>query len=470
MRNTSPHHSFVLTALLLAGCGGGLSSSTSSSVQGRTSDELGAQRQGLGGDSFGGSGSANATTTVRVSRIAQDGTLQTVGEAKVSAGGEYEVELSALKEIKLIAQAIDASGKVRGSVIIEASGAQGETVVASPIDTESSVEAEVLQKMVSQGVTLSEANAIDLRARINAQMAEAVKASSDAAARIKALAEAVASAQRAQVEAHGAAGVPVSQAALFDLQLDAAAKLNEALDAAPDKAAKERAYEDFVAQVQAKTRERAGNAKTAAQGERAASIAFRATVKARLQASSAQALDPVADAAGRQAAALEARAATAAADAILKAGGAAQIHLDALKIAANTLHADLASASSIAGSAQAYSSFRASVVGSSSVSGSVVGRYLEVNSLTAASVQATVNASANAAAELDASLSAAVTASIKASEAIDFDALAKQIVSALKTFDSAVKAQSNNLAAFGGRADVALELIIHANGAMRMAE
>lgn len=467
MRNLRTSVLFLTCAALLAACGP--QTEQSSTIRGKTSDDLGAQRQGLGGESLGGSQSGSATSKVRISQLGAGGSLELIGETELKSDGTYEVQVTRLGAKKLIAQALDASRSVRASVIIETSGEAGDVITASPMDTESSVEAEVLAQVVASGVTVAEANAIDLRARINAKTAEAVKASADVTARIKALAEAVAAAQRAQVKAYAEAGATVTQEQLFDAQLSAATKLNVALDAAADNAAAEKAYEEFVAEVQAQAREKAGDAKKASRGERAASIAFRATVKARLQVSGA-AIDPVADAAIRQAAALEGRTMTHATEAVLTTSGATQANIDAFKQAGATLRTSLASSTSITATAQAYAAFHTAVVGSAGVSGSLLGNYLEVNGATAASVQPAVNASATAATQLDAALTSAINTSITASNAIDFEAFATAIVSAMKTFDAAVQAQATNLAGFGSKADVALELMAQANGSLRVAE
>jgi hypothetical protein len=121
-------------------------------------------------------------------------------------------------------------------------------------------------------------------------------------------------------------------------------------------------------------------------------------------------------------------------------------------------------------SAQAYTAYQASLVGSAGVTGSILGNYLEVNGATATSVQPAISASATAATQLDAALNSAVTTSITASNAINFDAFATSIVTALKTFDAAVQANASNLVGFGSKADVALELMTQADGSLRIAE
>jgi hypothetical protein len=437
---------------------------STTNLKGRTTDDTGSQQQGLSSSELGGSGSVSATAKIRVSAIQPDGTLELIGDGAVKSDGSYDVSVAAADTEKVVVQSIDASGSVRASVIVAKSGAQGATTVVSPMTTETSVEAEVLMQLIAQGITLAEANAIDLRARIDSETAAQVKASADVSASVKALAEAIAAAQRAQLKAYAQAGVTTTQSALFEAELSAASSLDTSLDAAGDASAAQKAQDDFVAALQAKVIAAAGDAKKASHGERAASIAFRATIDARLNANAGA----VADAAARQAAGLEARRSTAAEQAALTAGSAAQSTLDAFAAAGATLQASLRASSSVTETATAYAAYRASLVGSASVSGSILGDYLGVDATTQLTVQTAVSAVASAGTTLDASLSTAASTSIKASQAIDFDAYADAVVSALQTFDQAAQAQATSLAAFGSKADVAVELMAQANGSLRV--
>ena len=133
-----------LMALGLAACGG-----SDAKVRGRVSDEVGTQAQGQvraqGG--LGGSGTVAAASQVRVSSVGPGGTLEAQGEAEVQAGGTYELSVPAGEE-RLVLQALDTSGKVMASALLETSGEAGETAVAPPMDSESSLEAEVFLQMV----------------------------------------------------------------------------------------------------------------------------------------------------------------------------------------------------------------------------------------------------------------------------------------------------------------------------------
>jgi hypothetical protein len=454
-------HCFLAVTITIAACG---PQSGSTTLKGRVSDDTGTQQQGLTSSELGGQGTASATAKVRVSRINTDGSLALVSDTAVKSDGTYSLSAAVANEEKLVVQSVDASGNVRASAIVAKAGDVNGTATVSPMTTETSVEAEVLAQLAALGVTLDEANAVDLRARIDSQLAAQVQASTDVGASVKALAEGIAAAQRAQLKALAQAGVTATQKDMFSAELSAAGALDTALDAAADANAAAQAQDAFVASVQAQLSSKAGDAKKASRCERAASVAFRATLSARLGVSGGA----VVDAAARHAAGLEARMSAAAAKAALTAGSAAQATLTAFDSASATLTASLRASTSVTETATAYAAYRATLVGGANVSGSILGDYLSVDATTQVTVQAAVTATATAAATLDTSLSAAASASIKASQALDFDAYANAVVMALTTFDAAVQAQAAGLSAFGSKADTAVELMAQANGSLRV--
>ena len=461
---------FLFSTLLATAleCGGG-STSGMATLKGRVSDGAGSQPQTLrilSGGSLGGSGSASAAVKVRVSAIKADGTLSVMAEAQVKVDGRYEIAVPAGQK-RLICESLDASGNVVASAIVESTGSAGQTVTVTPLDTESSVEAAVLTKMAASGVALAECNAIDLRERINLNVAVAVKAAADAEAKIKALAEATAAAQRAKVMAYASAGVNTSQSALFDAQLAAALKLNAALDASASVTTADKAYADFDADLNAMVKTLDASDKKHARAEACASVAFRATVQARLQAGGT--VDVVADAAVRSAAALEARAAATAVEAILAAGSAASTAISAQATADAMLRAQIAAATSANASAMAFATWNTSVTGGGSVSGSVVGNLLGVNLLTATTAQVAVTAIGTAATVLDTALNTVVKTTLTATGAIDLNALAQSIVTAYATFQSTIDATVPALSlAFGAKAQVGVDVMATTSGSFRL--
>jgi hypothetical protein len=449
--------------LVLAACGGG----DTAEVRGRVTDQEGTQRQGiraLAENGLGGSGSVSTASKVRASSVGSGGTLTLVGEADISAQGSYTVEVPS-GEQRLVLQAVDASGAVVASALLDASGEAGDSTAAPPMDSESSLEAEIFVRMVADGAQAAQTNTVDLRARINANMAAAAQqgASTREAvqARVKVLAEAVRAAQEAEIRAYAKAGVQTSQSALFDAELAASAKLNAALDAGT---AAETAYQTFHAELAAAADRIGAKVQEQAQGESSASVAFRVTVKARLSAQDAQ---PLVDASVRAAAAAEARASGAALTAILQAGAATNEASQQAGTVATSLRSSVSASTTASAAAQAFASFSASVATGADVKTTVLGSYLGANLTNQVAVSGAVSATATAAATLDAALDVAVDAAVTSSQT-DITKLATGIADAYAAYASAVKAQSTVLAAFGTKATPAVEVLLVSEGSFRL--
>jgi hypothetical protein len=413
---------------------------------------------------LGGSGTVSAASKVRASTVGQGGSLTVVGEAEVSAQGSYTVEVPPGQQ-RLVLQVVDASGTVVASALLDASGEAGDTATAPPMDSETSLEAEVFAQMVAQGAQAAQTDTVDLRARINAKMAVAAKqgASTREAAqvRVKALAEAVRAAQEAEIRAYAKAGVQTSQTALFEAELAASAKLNAALDAGT---AVETAYQEFYTELAAAAERLGAKAEEQARGENSASVAFRATVKGRL---SAQETQPLVDASLRAAASAEARTSGAALNAILRAAAATDEASQQAGSAVTALRSSVSASATASAAAQAFASFSASVAAGADVKTTVLGSYLGVNTANQLVVSGAVQASVTAAAALDTALDVAVKAAVTSTQT-DTTKLATGIADAYAAYATAVKAQSTALAAFGTKASPAVEVLLVAEGSFRL--
>lgn len=452
----------VLTFVLCA-CGGG----DTVEVTGKVTDQEGTQKQGRvsasGGD-LGGSGSVAATQRIRANTVGANGELTVVAEVSVSNQGRYAMEVPAEQE-RLVLQAVDGSGKVVASALLDATGEAGVGVVAPPMDSESSLEAEVFLQMMADGAQAAQTDTVDLRARINAAMAGAARQGASSAeatqARVKALAEAVRAAQEAEVRAYAKAGVQTSQSALFAAELEAAARLNEALNVGREV---EAAYQAFHTELAAAAERAGAKAEEQARGESAASVAFRATVRARLSAQDAQ---PLVDASVRNAAALESRTSGAALTALLQAASATDEAARQAGQVTASLRSGVSASTTAPAAAQAFASFSASVATNSNVQATVLGSYLGVNSANQLAVSGAVGATASAAAALDVALDAAVNASVSASQT-DVTRLATGIADAYATYAKAVEAQAAVLSAFGTKAAPAVDMLLVAEGSFRL--
>lgn len=451
-----PTQLFAFSTLLATAvhCGGGESSGSMSTLKGHVSDGSGSQSQ-----AFGGSGSISSSAKLRVRQLKAGGTLDVVAEGTIQSDGRYSIAVPTGQK-RLIVESLDAAGNVVASAIVEASGAAGSTVTVTPMDTESSVEAAVLAQMAANGVSLEDCNAVDLRERINSNVAIAVKAAADAQVKIKALAEAIAAAQTAKIKAYAAAGVTTTQSALFDAELAASQKLDIALDAVASGANTDQIYDTFHSELDASLIALDSSIKKHARAESIASVAFRAVVKARLSG------DAVADASLRAAASSEARISAAAVESIMAAGSAASDSIAAAKAASTTLRTQLKAATSAAASAAAFASWNASLNGGGTVTGSILGVYLSVTGSNATTVQGSITAITNAAAALDASMMATTNA-LKSQSTIDYNVLAQSVLTVYTAFQAAVDTQATVLVAFGAKTQTALDVMAAASGSFR---
>lgn len=445
--------------LALAGCAaeaGGFSR-----AEGRVTDTGGAQPQSLGG-----AGTAAATTSVRASAVTAGGSLELVGEAEVMADTRYSIELPAHQE-GLVLQAVDASGEVLAGAILDASGAVGETVHVTPMDSESSLEAAVYVAMIAQGASATEVSTVDLRARITSELALAVRMADDrgedVSAAIDALALAVLAAQRTEVAMYAQAGVRVSQADLFAAEVSASTSLSSALHGG---ASASSSYDVFFAALAEAASELRVTAEEQARAEAAASASFRAVVRARLSSESSASIR---DAAILAAASLEARVHERALASVLAAGDAsAELEARAASATAE-LRARIGAASTVSAAGSAYAELAIALRGDADVRGSILGTYLGVDLVSALTVQPAVEASATAAAQLDAALDAAMQASLSGSGSIDTRMLAMQIAAAYGQHAEAIAAQRATLGtlASDARLECAIDLLVLADGSFR---
>ncbi|WIG95724.1 hypothetical protein [Myxococcus sp. SDU36] len=443
-----------LMTLMLTACG-----EDTVKVKGRVTDTYGQQQQGLGEGTpaLGGEGTVAAASRVKASSVGSGGNLTVLAEASLEANGAYTLELPPDSK-RVVLEAVDGSGKVVASALLDATPEGQDSRTAPPMSSESSLEAEVFVRMVKDGASVESVDTVDLRSRINTEMARAVAAESDARAQetVGTLATAVRAAQEAEVQAYAEAGFTTSQDALFNASLQASAALDAALDTGTKSAAD--TYAEFFAALRAATPEL--DEEEEAEGERAASAAFRATVEARLSTAGSAA---TADAAIRSAASLEAYAAEAAVEAILQGANATDTTLAKARTAAGSLRASLASATNASAAAQAWASYSVALASSSNVSASVLGTHLGVNASNEAALRGSIDAATQASAALDSSLGLAVELAGVAGN-INTTALANTVVNAFSTYHTAVRAQAQALSQFGANAAPAAELLIIAEG------
>ena len=451
-----------ILALALIACGGeddGGDPTVSVTVRGSVSNDDGSQK------SFGGAGTVEAAAVVNAYAVQNGGALELLAEASVQADGSFEIMMPA-EQTRVVLQAADASSEVVASALLEATGAAGGTIESTPMDSESSVEAEVFLAMLAHGVALADANIVDVRARIDEDIAVAVRAAyeaGDAAEEIAALAEAIATAQAAEIRAYADAGVNTSQSALFAAQVQASMALSAALYQGQNL---ETAYQQFFSALVAAAESIGADSEAQSQAEASASVSFRLVVEGRLQGMGAEA-EAVADAAVRAAAELEAMAATAATQAALEAGGATADILASAQSAGAELSGQVSAAATAEAAGMAYADFSAALIGEASMEGSILGNHLQLDAAAALAAEVTVTAAWVAAAEFDAAAEAGVSAALQASEMIDPEAAAQAVVGAWAAYRQAVESAVGDNAAVFSDAALSSSIMIQATGSFR---
>lgn len=182
-------------------------------ISGDVTDNVGAQGR------LAGPGTLAAATSVQA--VTLDGTV--VATATLDAGA-YELGLETVPaDALLFVQALDASNALLGSVVVELTDA--ELLAATPLDVESSVEAEVLSDLLDQGAEL--AVWAQVRTTIDTAVASAVHAEADVDTAVADTAVGVQAAWEAHVDAWEAAGISVD--AMESAHFEAATALSAAL-------------------------------------------------------------------------------------------------------------------------------------------------------------------------------------------------------------------------------------------------
>jgi hypothetical protein len=415
-------------------------------VNGHVTD-LGAGEAALG---LAGPSTKANTKSVRISQILEGGALKTLSEASLDATGAYSAKVP-MNLQALVAQALDTSGKVIGSALIAASGSvKDEIVVAAPITTESSVEAQVYLDLSGCECTCAADKIINLAtvtglidAELSATLTVAAKAGVEVKGLIHALAKACLSAKLTELHALANADVEVNADVLAKAELKAVLALAASLDA---NVTLDKVTAQFLADIDAAL-EAAGaaSAEVRAEAKIAASLSFRTSLAASLAAdANAQA---VLVASIQAAAQLEADATAKAVIEIVTLSGTGQAAIDAAVKAGAKLVADVNAATSVDAIKEARLDFIASISGT----GSVLDLVLQANVQAQAALKIVLETTAQLSAQLDVELKAALSAFVKvdacvnADASADLDVAVEAILTAMAKFTASVNALTPKL-------------------------
>lgn len=400
----------------------------------------------------------NGRTTDSSSRTAVArplGSTTTIGSGDLEADGSYSLAVTA-DAGALVITSYDEFGAVTGSVLVDAGPGLGDEVVAAPIDDETSVEAAVAAEIVASAA--GSVDTVDLRGRINAEVASAVS-TGDATASIAALAAAELAASAAEDASLQAAGCNFDVAARLAASIQGRQSFDAALDAGVATSAAQTALDTqragaFIA---------AGvTAEQAAEADAVAGLAFAASVKALATGAQASGLISATRTSGDSLSAmLELNASVAAlveADATTALQGEAE--------AAGTALYSAVLAGNASADAAAWTTWSVALVGDGSVEGSVIEELLAVDGVTSTNASVVVDAAVGAASFLSSSVQVDVAAAFAAGGSTDAMLAGEAAFDAYATYTGAVSDAVAALAITVPTADLSgtAEVLVAATG------
>ena len=413
--------------------------------------------QGPGSPSLGlaGQGTLNGATTIQLSSLLPTGALQVLGQAAINAGGSFSIK-APLNIGVAIAQALDATGHVLGSVVVGATGSvAGATVAAAPITTQTSLQSQVLTAAAACGngggggeptgdagspvrkaaPTALPGNllALDVATLVNAEVTGAVSAtinaqanaSASANAIVAALSQAIMAAAHARVAALGQAGVTLDLNAFANAQAQAIADFNAGLNAVFQGTA---TFDDVVAKLQAAVdaavkASGAVSISTRAQAQAAVSVNFSASLNASLAIDGLLDVHDLTFAAIRSTAQVEAGIVANAVVSVITAAGAPQATIDAAVKAGAQFVADVGAATDLQAPAPARANFAASLSGgTSNAAGGLLGGLITATGNVTAAFQGAIDGVVNLAGNLDDDLTAQLKAQASVNVCLDVSA------------------------------------------------
>lgn len=452
-----------LALALTSACG--LDTDPIASVKGRISDDDGYQTLRFGGD-----GTTAAATTIRALAVGNGGTLASLSRSELDAEGRFHFDVPA-EHTRLLLEAIDERGEVVAAAILEHSGAEGETVTSTPLTSESSLEAALFLVMATRASSVEDVNVVDLRARVTARMAVALRekeaAGEDVQADVLRIAEALLAAQATEVRAYAGLGVEISQAELFSHELAASQALSAALDEGSDPAA---AYEAFYEALDDVAASLGLSAEARARAESSAGLAFRIVIDERVRANTVAARE-VTDSAVLAAARAEGHAYERATLALLERPDVDERLRDEAADAADALRANLTLASNASRAAEAFRALKTTLVGDVTLGTSLLGGLLRLDATAAIGVEDALAESAEASSDLDQALKRLAQRTLAAPGDIDVDAFAIEVTRAYSAHHAALlRASENIVLAADPDPALAVGLVVLAETAYRLGE
>jgi len=222
--------------------------------------------------------------SVTVATVQADGALVVIGEGDVDGYGNFSItELPAI-DGPFVVEARDDDGEVIGRAIVPGDAEPGEPVIAQPISAETSVETDVMLRLLADGAADRETlDTVALMTRISAELAAETDASAETA-----LADAVDAAETSYLGVIAGIEGEVDASAIAEARLHAWAELATDLDQATDSQDENDAWLRFDDRLNADVSTAVGvSLDVLASAEAAASTSFSETARAPLSVDAA---------------------------------------------------------------------------------------------------------------------------------------------------------------------------------------
>lgn len=437
-----------------------------STVEGRVTDDDGASAQ-----VFGGEGTVSQTSSLQARKMNDLGGFDVIAAGGVDADGAFTMEVPANEE-HLFIDAVDADGEILATALLERSADEDETTRCTPLNAESTLEAAVWASMrADEGMEEEEISYADIRARIDADLAAAVRNKAEANdpdsvdADVRALAVAIHSAQMARVESYNEAGLSITLEELAEIEEEASLQLSADLYEAEDADAAYDAHTEFYVALGEIADDQGASLTAQSDAATASSFAFRASVEANLEDESNS--EAVLDRAIVAAARAEARTTTVAfGEAMTHATFNPIAHGLALDAAAD-LRSELALATTASQAENAWAGFRAEVIGDDAETGTVISSALTLTIVEEEALQSALAQFSTATAALDSELVIAAQEA-DAVGGVDVDVLAQGSAEAFADYRDSADSYFSALSVIGADIDAIAEVAVHAQGAFRL--
>lgn len=291
MSRFATHRAIILlsTISILAACDDAKDSGTDTDGTSGEQYQGSIEDQGTQRSRSAGSVDLSSATMVQAWTVTDDGESEMAGESELDVSGSFSIQTSADAEDSdlSVIHALDASGTIIASAIVEEAGTDADSVFNTRIDVESTIEAWAFLDRVEAEGDAAAANYADIRSRIDAGLAASVYlATGEGDGAMAALNASLSAAASAALQSHQDSGFDGDQSDLYTIMAAASQSLDASISASGSPEDIEAAYADFFASVDAALDAEGIDAEDRYSAEAAAALAFELALSSMIESGS----------------------------------------------------------------------------------------------------------------------------------------------------------------------------------------